>query len=370
MSTGDRSRLERGVYTLVLAMERRWDALRLARRSDRSPVHFRIDSYGGHGNPDEVLVRGRVLDDPEASHAADGESVWAALRRTVGRFLTDELPGVPLRVRIGTAVVETVSDDEGYYEVRLPAQDGPFAGPWASGEVGLCAPYRGLEAVEPTPIRARVSDPGARFGVVSDVDDTILHTGAQRASVMIRQTLLGSELTRVPFAGAPELYRALTGGDAPGNPVFYVSSSPWNLHSFLVAFLRHRAFPPGPLLLRDLLGGGAKRSHRSHKLARIDEVLGLHPHLSFVLIGDSGQHDPEIYAEVVSRYPGRILAVYIRDVRLDPGDRRVEAVAAGWAHEVPFVLVADSAALARHAAGLGLVAADDVALVERATADS
>ncbi len=99
-------------------------------------------------------------------------------------------------------------------------------------------------------------------------------------------------------------------------------------------------------------------------------MLGLHPHLPFVLIGDSGQHDPEIYAEVVSSHPGRILAVYIRDVRLDPGDRRVEAVAEDWAHEVPFVLVADSAALARHAAGLGLVAADEVARVEHATADS
>ncbi len=261
MGTGDRSRLERWVYALVLAGERRWDALRLARRSDRSPEHFRIDSYGGHGNPDEVLVRGRVLDDPEVSYAADGESMWAALRRTVGRFLTDELPGVPLHVRFGTAEVETVSDEEGYFEVRLSAQDDPFAGPWTTGEVRLSAPYRGLEPAEPTPLRARVSDPGARFGVVSDVDDTILHTGAQRASVMIRQTLLGSELTRVPFAGAPELYRALTCGEAPGtNPVFYVSSSPWNLHSFLVAFLRHRDFPPGPLLLRDLLGGGGSRA--------------------------------------------------------------------------------------------------------------
>jgi phosphatidate phosphatase APP1 len=326
-------------------------------------------SYGGHGNAGEVLVRGRVLDDPEAGPATDGESAWAALRRTVRRFLTVELPGVPLHVRVGPSSVETVSDDEGYFEVRLTARAEPFTGPWVTGEVGTTAPYRGYAHLVPTPVQVRVSGPGAGFGIISDVDDTILHTGAQRATVMLRRTLLGSELTRIPLVGAPELYRALVGSaSGGGNPIFYVSSSPWNLHAFLVAFLRHRDFPRGPLLLRDLLGSGAEHTHASHKYARTDEVLGLHPDLRFVLIGDSGQDDPEIYADVVRRHPGRILAVYIRDVRLDPGDRRAEAVAAGWAHDVPFVLVADSAALARHAAGLGLLTRDDLDLVERATA--
>ena len=76
-----------------------------------------------------------------------------------------------------------------------------------------------------------------------------------------------------------------------------------------------------------------------------------------MLVGDSGQHDPEIYADVVRSNPGRILAVYIREVRLDPGDGRVEAVTDGWDHEVPFVVAADSSAMAQHAAGMGLISA-------------
>ena len=136
------------------------------------------------------------------------------------------------------------------------------------------------------------------------------------------------------------------------NPVFYVSSSPWNLHSFLLAFLRHRGFPPGPVLLRDLLGTAAGREQ---KHGRIQEVLDLHPQLAFVLIGDSGEEDPEIYADVVRANPGRILAVYIREVRLDPGDGRVEEVSTAGTEDVPFVLAADSDAVRRHAAGLGLL---------------
>ncbi len=164
----------------------------------------------------------------------------------------------------------------------------------------------------------------ARFGVISDIDDTILETGVQRALRMVVQTFTGSALTRTAFPGAPELYRDLA---ADVNPVFYVSSSPWNLHAFLLAFLRHRGFPLGPVLLRDLLGN---RAGREQKHARIREILELHPDLSFVLLGDSGEKDPEIYADIVRDHPDRILAVYIREVRLDPGDGRVETVSDAW----------------------------------------
>ena len=192
-------------------------------------------------------------------------------------------------------------------------------------------------------------DPRARFGVISDVDDTIIETGVQRAGEMLLQTFTGSELTRTPFPGAPELYRDLAGRE---NPVFYVSSSPWNLHTFLHGFLRHRDFPLGPLLLRDLVG---TRDGRARKHDRIEEVLALHPDLSFVLLGDSGEKDPQIYADIVREHPGRVLAVYIREVRLDPGDGRVEQVTDGWSEDVPFVLAADSDAVRRHAASIGLL---------------
>jgi phosphatidate phosphatase APP1 len=189
----------------------------------------------------------------------------------------------------------------------------------------------------------------ARIGVISDIDDTILETGVQRALRMVVQTVTGSALTRTANPGAPELYRDLAAG---ANPVFYVSSSPWNLHAFLLAFLRHRSFPLGPVLLRDLLG---TRAGREQKHQRIEEILDLHPDLSFVLLGDSGEKDPEIYADIVRAHPDRIRAVYIREVRLDPGDGRVEKVSDAWGSDVPFVLAPDSDAVRRHATGLGLL---------------
>lgn len=336
-----------GAGRWVVAVESAWDARRERRRAGRTPRHFRIESYGGHGGAAGVVVRARVVDDPPLTSAVEGEGVRAAVGRSLRSFLTDELPGVPLRVRVGDAEIETASDAEGY--VRVDLEPSHLEGPWVDGTVALAGDYRGLRDIPATTVRIRVPLRAA-FGVISDVDDTILQTGVQRVARMVLQTFTGSALTRTPFPGVVELYRDLARADT--NPVFYVSSSPWNLHAFLHAFLVHRGFPLGPVLLRDLLGSAAGREE---KHGRIREVLALHPGLPFVLIGDSGERDPEIYAEIVREHPGRVLAVYIRETRLDPGDGRVEKVSDAWEHDVPFVLASDSDAVRRHAEEIGLL---------------
>ena len=336
------------VHGWVVAAERRWDAARLRRAGTRPPTHFRIEAYLGHGGPAGAVVRGRVLDNRLGTEAVEGEGVRAATRRTLGHFVTQELPGVPLRVTVAGTSVDTESDEEGYFLVRLATPADALTSPWTTGTIELRGDYRGVTSGQ-AEVEVLVPAAAARFGVISDVDDTILETGVQRALRMVVQTVTGSALTRTAFPGAPELYRDLAAGV---NPVFYVSSSPWNLHAFLLAFVRHRGFPIGPILLRDLLG---TRAGREQKHQRIKEILDVHPDLPFVLLGDSGEKDPEIYADIVRDHPDRILAVYIREVRLDPGDGRVEKVSDAWGPDVPFVLAADSDAVRRHATGLGLL---------------
>ncbi|MFB9315095.1 App1 family protein [Nocardioides plantarum] len=338
-----------GAAGLLLRLEHAWDAARLRRAGPRPPAHLRIEPYLGHGSDAGVVVRGRVLDDPAPSEAVEGEGVGAAVRRSVRQFVTDDLPGVPLRINVAGTTVETATDADGYFQVRLQPHPDRLTAPWTIGTVELAGPYRGFTDPLTTPLDVSVPGPDATYGVISDIDDTILETGVQRVGRMVLQTLTGSALTRTPFPGAAELYVDLA---ADANPVFYVSSSPWNLHAFLLAFIRHRGFPRGPVLLRDLLGSAAGREP---KHGRIQEILDLHPRLRFVLLGDSGEKDPEIYAAIARANPGRILAIYIREVRLDPGDGRVEKVSGTWDEDVPFVLAADTDAVRRHAVGLGLL---------------
>src|SRR4051794_5324795 len=184
-----------GARHWLLRLETVWEGARRRRARSRPPAHFRIEAYVGHGGAEGVVVRGRVLDDPPPSEAVEGEGVGSALLRTVRHFLTDDLPDVPLRIIVGDAAVETVTDDDGYFQVRLgPGADG-LDSPWTSGTVELAGPYRGIAAPPPTPLEVLVPGPGAAFGVISDIDDTILETGVQRLAHMARQTLTGSALT-------------------------------------------------------------------------------------------------------------------------------------------------------------------------------
>jgi phosphatidate phosphatase APP1 len=213
----------------------------------------------------------------------------------------------------------------------------------------------------------------AKLGVISDLDDTVVQTGATDARSLFRSVFLANARTRLPFPGVATLYRALQDG-ADGdqnNPVFYVSSSPWNLYDVLSELLALREMPEGPIMLRDW--GLSERellptSHGAHKMEAIRDIVELYPTLPFVLIGDSGQEDPEIYREVVSRYPSRILAIYIRSVT--PDSARAERIRA-LGREVSearseLLLAEDSSEVAAHALDRGWI---DAAALERVIAD-
>ncbi len=139
--------------------------------------------------------------------------------------------------------------------------------------------------------------------------------------------------------------------------MFYVSSSPWNLYDVIAEFLEAQGIPAGPLLLRDWDLGPSLLRNAAYKSGVIREILATYPSLPFILIGDSAQEDPEIYADVVGTHPGRILAVYIRNVRQHPEDspairalaQRVSAAGS------TLVLADDTLTAARHAAAHGWI---------------
>jgi phosphatidate phosphatase APP1 len=270
-----------------------------------------------------------------------------------GAVVTVHGPGVETQIR---------ADRDGYLDAVLDVAE-PLRPGWHEFELRL----RDGATVS---AQVLVVDPEARIGLVSDVDDTIVETGLTRGIEFVRATLLTPVRERTPLPGAAPLYRALSEpADGPARPVFYVSTSPWNLHEMLLEFVALRRFPLGPLLLTDW---GPSRSGlfrigaQEHKIGLVRRMLEEHPKLGLVLVGDSGQHDPEIYAELAREHPDRIRAVYIRRTRhaLPGRVAEVDALAADvTAGGVPMLAVDDSVQIARHAAQLGLLdaaALDDV----------
>ena len=320
-------------------------------------------AYPGFGTAEKLSLCGRVLEDEGFRPARDADRAWRNLIEMYKRFESDEVPGARVRARFQGAEAEAVADDEGYFHLELHPDGTIGPGPWHEVALELIEPA-GATATG----RVLVPPASARFGIISDIDDTVIRSNVTQKLRMMLALALSNARTRKPFAGVAAFYRALHEGasGAEANPIFYVSKSPWNLLPPLLDFLEHQCIPLGPLLLRDY-GRHLLFSGSSHKERSIDHILRTYPEMEFVLIGDSGEQDPEIYREVVRRWPQRIRAIYIRGVNTDPArvgaiDRLVEEVRPTGSQ---LVLVPDSVFAAVHAAAEGLIAPAALVAVRR-----
>ena len=336
---------------------------------------YQIIYYRGFGSPGAVWLTGRVLRQNELVSPVDQAPFWDNVSASFSRFLTDEVAGITVRIEAFGQVFRTSTNHEGYFDITIdPAIELPTGRAWFP----VCYALEGV--VQPTGYEGTsgsgtgevvkdgqlmIAPAYSQFGIISDIDDTVLVTGATSLWQTLRLTFLENAFTRLPFAGVAAFYRALQSGAVTTlfNPIYFVSSSPWNLYDLLIDFFRIQGIPKGPILLRDLalnVNMLASEGHHQHKLAMIRKVMAVNPTLQFVLLGDSGQQDPEIYADVIRDNPGRIVVAYIRDVSREASrDKAVEhLIQTAAAHQVPMLLVPNTVAAAEHAAALGLIDPD------------
>lgn len=277
-----------------------------------------ITPYMGFGNSGKILLRGRVLEDKGFQDSNKADSKWRNLKNMYRHFETDEVPNARVKAFFQSVETEVITDGEGYYDVELDLLSKPGENLWHDVGFELLEP-KAEENKKITAIGQVLIPPdSAKFGVISDIDDTILKTNVGNKMKMIMTTILSNEHTRVPFEGVAALYQALQNGATgnENNPIFYVSSSPYNLYKLLVKFLTLQEIPLGPIFLKDFGRHTPFTSgdHKTHKFENIKKVIETYPHLQFVLVGDDGEQDPEIYKQIVKEYPNKIRTIYIRKV--------------------------------------------------------
>ncbi len=343
--------------------------LRHARKRAFSKKPLLIIPYLGYGNRYRLAVRGRVLADEGFRPQTPDDSGWRNLVELYKRLESDQVAGARVRARFRDVEQEAVTDGGGYFLLEL-VLNAPLASTgWHAIELDLVDPL----AAGGKPVRASadvlVPPSAARFGVISDIDDTILWTNVGNRLNMMLTLARANAHTRKPFKGVAAFYRALHEGISGNedNPLFYVSSSPWHLFSPLVEFMRVQDIPIGPVMLKELSIRkvfGSNR-HYNHKLDKIEAILDFYPDLQFILIGDSGEKDPEIYAEIVKRHPRSVRAIYIRNVNPDPSriealDRLIDEVRTSGTQ---LILAPDSEFAAAHAAAEGLIRAAEMKAV-------
>jgi len=348
-------------------MDDSWDEVRyrVSELGDPDDDIF-IFPYLGFGSRSKIILRGRVLEKMEESLAQENDNRLRNLVRTIRLFKTDEVARARLKVSFGDLEKEIQADTEGFFDVEIETSES--LGDEVFHELGLELLHPALETPPTAKGQILIPPATARFGVISDIDDTVIKSNVTNRLQLLATTFLTNEHTRLPFEGVAEFYRALRDGrdGNENNPIFYISSSPWNFYALLNAIFSKREIPPGPIFLKDFGTHTpfTASEHREHKIENIRRVLNMYPDLPFVLIGDDGEQDPYIYRQIVSEYPNKIKVIYIRQVRkfADP-DEVLKLIREVRESGSQLLYVTNTENAAVHAAGENLIAAKSVTQV-------
>ena len=253
------------------------------------------------GRPDRVWIAGRVL---EERHGTRGPALVRNARVLAGRNLV----GAPVHASLLGRTGHAVSGHDGEFEIAIDAAPGA---PFPAGELRAAVVVPGATA-EAAVI---VVDPDAPFLMVSDLDDTVAVTNVASTLGLLAATFLEDADTHPAVPGMAALYRCLAAPRSGPSPALaFVSGSPVQLAPRIDRFLARNGFPRAALYLRNL-GPGTLSGYKEPVLARLAERFPQ----PLVLVGDSGERDPEIYAALARAHRGRVVAVLVRQATPDPG---------------------------------------------------
>ena len=153
--------------------------------------------------------------------------------------------------------------------------------------------------------------------VISDIDDTLLHSNVSNAILKFRTLMFTSMENRKAVESMKNLILELHQG---GAAACYVSNSEQNLYPLIYRFLLHNGFPPGPLFLkqmrkvRDVFRSTTLEEREIHKTKMLQEILQMFPEKRYFLLGDNTQLDLKIYLKIAAEYPDNIRYIIIRKV--------------------------------------------------------
>lgn len=320
---------------------------RLGRRRGLVPVVIPYSGYGGDG---WIRVLCRVL-----LARPDSSTKARATIRGWRSFVSIPVADCPVTIRVGDDEFTVTADRGGVVDVDI-------AIPLEPGVRSIRLQADGSAEVT---ARIFVVEPDARIGIVSDIDDTVMVTALPRPFLAAWNTFVLDEHARRPVPGMAVLLERLARENA-GSPVVYLSTGAWNVAPTLDRFMSRNLYPPGTMLLTDWGPTHDRlfRSGREHKRDSLERLAREFPDIRWVLIGDDGQHDEELYRAFAESHPENVAAVAIRQLSTPEavfagGRSRADESELSRGDAAPWVWAPDGAGLAHQLARLGFITIDD-----------
>jgi len=318
-----------------------------------------VKVYHGYGHKHNLVVYGHVFQFKAETMQVYSDNIWVNIRYLFGLFRLKPYPYLRVRLTFRHQMVYGHTAYDGFFKFEWKAE-GNLAAGWHGVKVEALDEYNAILASHD----GLVYVPHVtQYAFISDIDDTVMVSHSAKIARRLRELFIKNPRTRKTFPEAQIHYKMLslshTHLDQP-NPFFYVSSSEWNLYDYLVETFRFNHLPEGAFLLnqikqwKDLIKTG-KTGHEG-KLMRVMRIIDAFPNQKFVFFGDNSQRDPVIYAAIARKYPQKVTAIYIRNVRKSKEEEaRSILEEVDTAYAIATCLFKDSHEAILHSAQIGLI---------------
>jgi len=317
-----------------------------------------VKVYHGYAHPGRMFIFGHVLSLSPLSRKKYRRNVWTNTLALLRSFMVKPVKGANVRLMWKGGWIHSKTEDDGFFKFEWDDKE-PLENGWHSVSVE----YFENERVIATGKGKIFMPPANQFACISDIDDTFLISHSSTIFKRLYVLLTKNAHSRKPFDGVVRHYQLLAKAATTGselNPFFYVSSSEWNLYDFINEFCKKNQLPDGIFLLNQIkrLSQAWKTGKSKHatKFMRIARIMEAYPDQRFILLGDSSQMDPVIYASIAEHFPKQVHAVYIRDVYITNREKVIETLAKLESAGVSCCFFQHSRDAIAHSAKIGLIA--------------
>ncbi|WP_129715583.1 App1 family protein [Pedobacter sp. SYP-B3415] len=317
-----------------------------------------VKVYHGYGHTHNLVVYGHVFRKHSNPRQVFSNSLFVNVRHLLRLFLVKTWPFVKVRLRFRDQEIYNRTEYDGFFKFEFSSDTEVNAG-WHEVFVEVLDDNdQALAGAKGTIYVPHVT----QYAFISDIDDTVMVSHSATIARRLRELFIKNPRTRKTFPRTAEHYKLLSGAYASSekpNPFFYVSSSEWNLYDYLVETFRFNKLPEGAFLLnqikrwKDLVKTG-KTGHEG-KLVRVLRIFDAFPKQKFIFFGDNSQRDPYIYTAIAEKYPDRVAAVYIRNIRPEVAAETRELLGKLTSLDIPHCLFASSEEAMDHSHRIGLI---------------
>jgi len=281
--------------------------------------------YRGYANEQELIVMGHVFNSRRVNDYDFKKNNFKNANAIINLFRAKTKANADVYLKYNNSIIHTKTLDDGYFKFCIPVDETVGFG-WINYEVSTI--YNNETIVEKG---SYVRPNQGSLGIISDIDDTFLVSHTSNPLKKLYVLLFKNVNDRKIYQNVVSHYQALStsgrNNKSEQNAFFYVSSSEWNLYTFIIRFTEIHQLPRAVLLLKDIKTSlrdfvFTGRGGHNHKFEKIKHILEFYPNLKYVLLGDDSQHDPYLYANICKIFPVNVKAVYIRQT----GNSKLEKV--------------------------------------------